>query len=277
MVPLVAKHVEEHSEQLVLDLGRPRGRQPPVARLDRCDLAFAVLPGRQRREEDVVAAPGDVAPPGRPLLVHRDDVAVHPEQVQPEIAQQLVPVGVPARFRPRRDLRAGRRLDFEVAPHDGREVLGRLSMDEKSGSGKKVGREDEPAVRVHDKRFHLVSSPAIEESAAAAAGSGSGVRPERRRNRARDADGVSAVDRRRPGSPSIQVRVWRRWTVTEGSRSAHGQSLPASPGADAPIRAAADRAGRGPWSSTRKSLRAAVIGAGLHGRRFAPAPACRQR
>ena len=168
VVPLVAEHVEQHAEQLVLDLGRPRRGQPAVAGVHRRDLAFSVLPGRQGRQEDVVAAPGHVAPAGRPLLVHRDHVAVHPEQVQPQIAQQLVAVGVAARFRPLRYLRAGRRLDLEVAPHDGREVLDGVDGREVR-FGEEVGREDEPAVRVHDKGFHfrVISGARPGESAAA--------------------------------------------------------------------------------------------------------------
>ena len=179
VVPLVAEHVEEHAEQLVLDLGRPRGGQLPVAGLDGRDLALAVLPGGEGREEDVFSAPGHVPPSGRPLLVHRDDVAVHPEQVQPQIAHQLVTVGVPARFRPRRDLRAGRRLDLEVAPHDGREVLDGVDGREVR-FGKEVGREDEPAVRVHDKRFHLcvISGARAGSPRGRASRSGSGVGPD---------------------------------------------------------------------------------------------------
>ena len=154
VVPLVAEHVEQHVEQLVLDLGRPRRGQLPVAGFDGGHLAIAVLPGRQRRDEEVVTAPRHVAPPGRPLLVHRDHVAVHPEQVQPEVAQQLVAVGVPARLGPRGDLRAGRRLDLEVTPHDGGEVLDGVDGREVR-FGKEVGRKNEPAVGVHDERFHL--------------------------------------------------------------------------------------------------------------------------
>ena len=224
MVPLVAEHIEQHEEQLVLDLGRPRGGQLAVAGLDGRDLAFAVLPGRHGRDEEVVAAPRHVAPSGRTLLVHRDHVAVHPEQVQPQITQQLVPVGVPARFGPRRDLRAGRRLDLEVAPHDGREVLDGVDGREVR-FGKEVGREDEPAVRVDDKRFHLcVISCARAGSPRQSHGlspSGSGVGP--------DAGAVGRVilrgQRRSSMSArisSIQVAVWSRWAVAAASRSAHG-------------------------------------------------------
>ena len=156
MVPLVAKDVEEHAVQVVLDLGRPRRGQLPVAGLDGRHLAFAVLPRGQRRNEDVVAPPGHVPPAGRPLLVHRDHVAVHPEQVQSQVAQQLVAIGVAARFGPRRDLRTGRRLGLEVAPHDGGEVIDGVDGREVR-LGKEVGREDEAAVRVHDEWLHLVS------------------------------------------------------------------------------------------------------------------------
>ena len=221
VVPLVAEHVKQHAVQLVLDLERPRRGQVPVARLDGRDLAFAVLPGGEGGEEDVVAPPGHVAPPRRPLLVHRDDVAVHPEQVQPEIAQQLVPVGVPARFGPRPDLGAGRGLDLEVAPHDGREVIDGVDGREVR-LGEEVGREDEPSVRVHDKGFHVcfVSGARV---------GGPGVAAADEAGRGQAAAGVRAASRagqrRRSTSArisSIQTAVSRRCAVAVGCRSAHG-------------------------------------------------------
>ena len=78
-------------------------------------LAVALLPRRQQRQEDVVAVARHVAPPGRPLLVHRHRVAVAPHEVHREVPQQRGARLVVARADALEDLGAGRRLGLEVA------------------------------------------------------------------------------------------------------------------------------------------------------------------
>ena len=161
MMSFVTKEVEQHREEVILDVDRPFGRQRPVAVLDRGNLLLAIYPGGQRRQEDVLAGAGHVAPPGGPLLIHRHRVAVHPEQVHAEIPQKLVSVCVLTGRGPRGDLRAGWRLDLEVAANDSAQLLHRIERRE-IRLWKEVGREDELPGLADDKRFHAyISMPPL--------------------------------------------------------------------------------------------------------------------
>ena len=146
------------AEDAVLGLGVPgRGKLGPRL-LDGRDLALAWLPGRQQRQEDVIPMARKVAPSRRALLVHRHRVAVAPDQVHREVAQQRGAGVIRARLDSFEDLGAGRRLGLEVALDHRFELLQRLE-DREVQVRAEVGGEDQPAVAVDDEGPHR--SPAL--------------------------------------------------------------------------------------------------------------------
>src|SRR5207245_754138 len=74
----------------------------------------AALRGLEGRQEQGGALAGDVAPAHRPLVVHRQRIAVHPEEVQREVAEQVVAPVVGARVDSGDDVGLGRGLLLEV-------------------------------------------------------------------------------------------------------------------------------------------------------------------
>ena len=158
VVALVAEDVEQAREDPVLGFGVRLGRELGPCRADGGDLALALLPGRQQRQEDVIAVARKVAPPDRALLVHRHRVAVAPHQVHGEVAEQLVAGAVLVGIDPLQDLGAGRRLGLEVALDHRLQLLQRLENREVQG-GDEVRREDETVVAVEDEGPHHMSSP----------------------------------------------------------------------------------------------------------------------
>ncbi len=149
---LVAEHVDEHAEDLVLGALVPRRLQRAVTALDG-RRHLTALPRLEDRQEDVVALPRHVAPARRPLLVHRQREAVDPEEVEREIAQEVVAPAVRARLQPRDDVGFRWRLLLEVAPDHRRELIERLE-DGEVEVREKVGWEDHPPVPVDHKRLH---------------------------------------------------------------------------------------------------------------------------
>jgi hypothetical protein len=153
VVALVAEDLEQRREDPVLGLGVPRRGELGPRRLDGGHLALALLPGRQQREEDVVAPARQVAPARRALLVHGHREAVAPDQVHREVAQQPGARVIRARLDPLEDLGAGRRLRVEVAPHHRLQLIQRLE-DREVQVRAEVGGEDETAVAVDDEGPH---------------------------------------------------------------------------------------------------------------------------
>ena len=129
------------------------GGQLVVGPLDRLHLPRAVLPGRQDREEDVVAVLRQVAPAGGPLLVHRRRVAVDPEEVLPDVPQQLEPTPVGPGLDPTEDVGPGGGLRLEVPLDHRGQVLEGVEHREIELS-EDVRREHQPAVTVHHERLH---------------------------------------------------------------------------------------------------------------------------
>ena len=117
---LVAEHVEQDARDHVLGALVPARRQRAVAGVDRVRQLLAV-PRLEDRQEEVVAAARDVAPAHGTLLVHRHRVPVDAEEVQGEVAQEVV-----ARVRARDHVGLRRRLLLEVALDDRRELVQRL-------------------------------------------------------------------------------------------------------------------------------------------------------
>ena len=153
VVALVPVEVEEQVEDRLLGGGVPGGRQALPRALDGGHLRLAVLPRREHREEDVGAPPGQVPPPGGPLVEHRHRVAVDPEEVLSEIAQEAEPVGVGVGLHLLADVGAGGRLRLEVPADHGRELVERVHDGEIELS-EHVRRENQPAMLVDHERFH---------------------------------------------------------------------------------------------------------------------------
>jgi len=155
---LVAEHVEQDAEDLVLGPLVPGRAERSVPRLDPGHQPGAV-PRREDRQEHVVAATGHVAPARGALVVHRHRVAVDPEQVEREIPQQLVAPAVEAALEPRHDVGLGRSLLLEVAPDDRRELLEALE-DREVELREEVEGKDEAPVAVDDEGLHWRRSSA---------------------------------------------------------------------------------------------------------------------
>src|SRR5262249_42640860 len=96
----------------------------------------------------------------RPLFVHGERVAVHPEQIEHEIAAEFIAIAVLARLQPLGDLRAGRGLLAEVAPDDGGELLQRLE-NRKVQLRKKVSRKNNSTMRINDERLQRHEFPLL--------------------------------------------------------------------------------------------------------------------
>jgi len=107
---LVAEDVEQDREDPVLRGGVPRARQRDPRLADGGDLPVTVLPGRQHRQEDVVAPAREVAPAGWALRVHRHRVPVAPDEVHRDVPQQRRARAVAVRLDAHQDLGPGRRL-----------------------------------------------------------------------------------------------------------------------------------------------------------------------
>ena len=153
VVALVAEYAEQPAEDAVLGLGVPgRGKLGPRL-LDGRHLALGLAPGRQQRQEDVIPMARQVAPSRRALLVHRHRVAVAPDQVHREVAQQRGAGVIHTRLDAFEDLGAGRRLGLEVALHHRFKLLQRLE-DREVQVRAEVGGEDQPAVAVDDEGPH---------------------------------------------------------------------------------------------------------------------------
>ena len=117
-------------------------------------LRSCVLPRRQHRQEDVVAAARHVPPAGRALLVHGHREPVGPEQVQRDVAHQLEAVAVVvARLDPAQDLRAAGRLGLEVAPDHLLQLIQAVD-DGEVQLRQEVGREDHPPMAVDAEGLH---------------------------------------------------------------------------------------------------------------------------
>ena len=153
VMALVAEDLEQAREDAVLGLGVPGRGEVVPRRRDGGDLALALLPRRQQRQEDVVAIARHVPPPGRPLLVHRHRVAVAPHEVHREVPQQRRARLVVARADAVEDLGAGGRLGLEVALHHGLQLLQGLE-DREVQLRAEVRGEDQPAVAVDDEGPH---------------------------------------------------------------------------------------------------------------------------
>ena len=152
----------------------PRGRQLTEGALDRGDLALAVLPRGQHRQEHVVAALRQVAPARRPLVEHGDRVPVGPEQVLAQIAQQFEAPRVGPGLEPGQDFGPGRRLRLEIPPITAVNWSS-VSSTEKSRSPRKLAGNTRRPCRLitNDFTCHLAAScglPRLHAAMTSAAG-----------------------------------------------------------------------------------------------------------
>jgi len=156
-VPLVAKDVEDDLADPLFGLVVPLRRQGLVRRLHRRDLLLTVLPGSEIRQVQIVALAGHVAPPHRALLVHGHGEPVGPEEVEHEVAKQLVLRRVLALRRAVGDVDALGRLRLEVTTHHGRELVDGVD-DAEVQLPQEVRRKNESPVAVdHEWLGHLGS------------------------------------------------------------------------------------------------------------------------
>jgi hypothetical protein len=134
----------------------PASRQSREFRPDRFRLGGAVAPRRDHGNEYVVAALGHVAPHRRAFLVHRHRVAIHPEQVQSQIPQQVVAGPVSARIDSSQQLITGGRALFEVPPDARLELLHGIELG-KIDIGDEVGGQDHAPMAVDDEWSEAVA------------------------------------------------------------------------------------------------------------------------
>ena len=152
VIAAVAEQVKQPREDAVLELCIPGRRQPVVLGLNRGGFARRLFPGRDQRQEHIVTLLRHVPPSHRPLVVHGDREAIDPEQVQPQVAQQVVAALVDARLGALKQILAGRGLLFEVALHHGRELVERVEAG-KIDFREEIRRQHEAAVPVENERF----------------------------------------------------------------------------------------------------------------------------
>src|SRR4029453_167881 len=137
---------------LVLGALIPRRPEPTVAGLDGGG-ELRPIPRLEDGQEDVVALPGHVAPARGTLLVHRHRLAVDPEEVQGEGAQELEAPAVGPGLDTRDDVRLVGRLFLEIALDHRRELIEGLEHREVELGEEALG-EDDPAVAVDDEWLH---------------------------------------------------------------------------------------------------------------------------
>src|SRR6185295_9831317 len=90
----------------------------------------------------------------RALFVHHDRESIHPEQMQSEIAQQLIPRRVRACFDAPQEIHAGRGLVIEIALDDRGELLKGLEL-RKIDLRKEVRWKNEPSVLIDSEWLHV--------------------------------------------------------------------------------------------------------------------------
>jgi hypothetical protein len=156
MVLAVPEHVEEDPEDAVLHLAVPGRRQRLEGILHGGDLAVAIFPRGQDRQEKIGAGARHVTPPGGPLLVQRHRKAVGPEEVQRDVAHQLIAAGVGALLHAVQDVRARRRLHGEVASDYLVELLETVH-DRQVQLWDEVGWKHDPVMTVDDEWLHVTS------------------------------------------------------------------------------------------------------------------------
>ena len=110
-----------------------------------------------------VAAHGARAKPGGKderggLLVHREGVAIHPEEIQRQVAQEFVPAGVFPLAQPGDDVRLGGGLLLEIPLDDGRKLLQRVE-DREVQLGEEVKGENDATVAIRTKGLCMTPLP----------------------------------------------------------------------------------------------------------------------
>ncbi len=138
VIQLVGQHVEQQVEELVLHGLVPPGRKAVERPLHRLHLLATVLPRAKQRYEHVVPSTGNIRPAGGSFVVHGQSEPVGPEQVQAEVAEKLVAIGVQAIRCSLGDIGPGWCFDLEVPMDDGIEVVeipngGEVEIDENTG------------------------------------------------------------------------------------------------------------------------------------------------
>src|SRR6266849_1752072 len=156
---LVAEEIEEDTADLVLRSLVPCRGQGPVGAVDGRRHLVTVA-DRENGQEEIVSVAGDVAPARGALLVHGHGVAVDPEEVQGEIAQEIEAPLVAARLHAGGDVRLRGRLLLEVTLDDGGELLEGLEGGEVQ-LREEVEGEDDTAVAVDHEWLHGAPSESL--------------------------------------------------------------------------------------------------------------------
>ena len=107
----------------------------------------------EARQEDVGALTGHVTPARGPTLVHGHRVAIAPEEMADEVAQQRVTLAIGAGVEIRDDLCFRARFVLEVASDDGLEVLQRVE-DREIQLRLEIERKHDTTVAIEHKRLH---------------------------------------------------------------------------------------------------------------------------
>src|SRR5579863_6295374 len=95
----------------------------------------------------------------RALLIHGQDKAIHPEQVQRQVAADLIAVFITAGLHPAHNVSLGGSLFAEIPPDDCHESLEAVK-DREIQLGEKIAWEHQPAIAIQYERFeqHTISA-----------------------------------------------------------------------------------------------------------------------
>ena len=146
------KDLEQDAEHHVLrPLIAPRGK-PVIAGVQGVD-GGGDIDIDEARQEDVGALTGHVTPARGPTLVHSHRVAIAPEEMADEVAQQRVALAIGAGVEICDDLRFRARFVLEVASDDGLEVLQRVE-DREIQLRLEIERKHDTTVAIEHKRLH---------------------------------------------------------------------------------------------------------------------------
>src|SRR5579864_7558518 len=94
---LAAENFQQSMKALVFGLFIPTRRKAAIAFLN-CDSQRRRVVRLVYGQENVVAMTRNVLPPHRALLIHGENVAIHPEQIQREVAADLITIVVASRL-----------------------------------------------------------------------------------------------------------------------------------------------------------------------------------
>ena len=147
------EHVEERREDAVLHVFVPGRRQPFVSTKNSGNLAVTVFPRGNDRQEDIGTRARNVSPASGTLLIQGRGKPVGPEEVEGDVAHQLVPAGVGARLHAMKDVCSRRGLHLEVASDHAVQLFKSVN-DRQVKLRDEVGRKHNSIVTVDNEWLH---------------------------------------------------------------------------------------------------------------------------